>query len=201
MMKLYGTRMSRAGRCMWVLEELGLPYEQRPVGAQDGSTRTPEYLALNPSGKVPVLDDDGFVLRESLAIAFYLVSKVPTPLWPDDLQARAFIHQWASWAATEVEGPLGVIFLEKRRAEGAELDPGFVAARIATARNAIELLEQHLSANRYVASEDFTLGDLLACSVMALVPMFIDMAPYPNVGEWMSRCTARPAWGRAEARQ
>jgi glutathione S-transferase len=200
MVKIYGTRMSRAGRCMWLLEELGLAYEQVPVDVQAGETRTPAYLTLNPSGKVPVLDDAGFVLRESLAIAFYLVSKNATPLWPDDIRTRALIHQWASWAVTEVEGPLGVIFLERRRVAGAELDPAFVAARIATARNALDLLEKRLSIHRYVASNEFTLGDLLACAVMTLVPMFINLAPYPAIVEWMSRCTARAAWASAEAR-
>lgn len=200
-MKIYGTRMSRAGRCMWVLEELGFAYEQVAVNVQMGETRTPEYLALNPSGKVPVLDDDGFVMRESMAIALYLVSKATTPLWPDDMQTRAKIYQWASWAATEVEGPLGVIFLERRRMGEAELDPEFVAARITTARNALELLENYLTSHPYVAGDNFTLGDLLACSVMTLVPMFIELAPYPAICDWMARCTARPASARAEAKR
>ncbi|NIJ09625.1 glutathione S-transferase [Sphingomonas vulcanisoli] len=202
MIKIYGTRMSRAGRCMWLLEELGLPYEQVPVGSQDGSDKTPEFLAVNPAGKVPALDDDGFFLRESLAILFYLVAKQPTPLWPDDLHVRALIHQWASWAMTEVEAPLTVIMYETRRAAGGSVDPEFLEPRKTTAYKAIALLEARLSAHPYVASDAFTLGDLIASSVTSLAPMFLDLSPYPAVKEWVARCTtARPAWGRAEARQ
>lgn len=201
MIRIYGTRMSRAGRCMWLLEELGLGYEQVPVSAQDGSSKAPAFLAVNPAGKVPALDDDGFILRESLAILFYLVSRQPTPLWPDDIHVRALIQQWASWAMTEVEAPLTIIILESRRAAGKPLDPDAIEARKTTARNAIALLDAKLSANPYVASDAFTLGDLIASSVMTLVPMFVDLAPYPAVTEWVARCTAaRPAWSRAEAR-
>lgn len=199
-MKIYGTRMSRAGRCMWLLEELGLDYNQIAVGSQDGSNRTPEFLAINPAGKVPVLDDDGFVLRESLAIALYLVAKVPTPLWPDDPRTRGLILQWASWAATELEAPLSVIFVERRRAGGAALDPAVVDGRIATARAALDVLEGHLATHSHVADDRFTLGDLIASSTVALAPMFIDLAAYPAVQAWMARCTDRPARQRAEAR-
>jgi glutathione S-transferase len=201
MLKLYGKQRSRAARCLWVLEEMGLAYTQIPVDTQNGETRTQEYLTMNPAGKVPLIDDNGFVLRESLAINAYLVAKADTPLWPDDVHHRAFINQWSSWATTEMEVPLNAVFRAKRRAgtTGAEVDPAFIADNMDIARKTLQLLEDHLVAHRYVASEAFTLGDINAYTAAMLVPMFQDISAYPAVQEWMMRCSARPAWKRVMA--
>lgn len=100
-MKLYGAAYSRAGRCIWMLEEIGQPYDH--VGTSPrGETRTPEMLKLNPNGHVPVLDDNGYVIWESLAINQYLAEKTGI-LWPAGAQAHGQIAQWSLWAMTEVE--------------------------------------------------------------------------------------------------
>jgi len=200
MLKIYGKQRSRTARCLWVLEEMGLAYTQVSVDTQSGETRTPEYRALNPAGKVPVIDDDGFVLRESIAINAYLVTKADTALWPDDVHIQAYINQWSCWATTEMEIPLNAIFRAKRRAgTGAEVDPAFIADNLELARNTLKVLEDHLANHPYVASGVFTLGDINAYTAAMLVPMFQDLAPYPAVQEWMQRCGARPAWKRVTA--
>jgi glutathione S-transferase len=201
MLKIYGKRHSRAARCLWVLEEMGLPYTQVPLDTQRGDTHTREYMTLNPAGKVPTIDDDGFVLRESLAINAYLVGKADTRIWPDDVQSRAYINQWSSWATTEMEIPLNAIFHAKRRAaaKGAGVDPAFITDNILAAGKALQLLEDHLVAHRYVACEAFTLGDINAFTAVMLVPMFRDLSDCPAVQEWMMRCSARPAWRRVTA--
>jgi len=201
MLKIYGKRQSRAARCLWLLEEMGLPYEQMPVDTQNGDTRTPAYLGLNPSGKVPTLDDDGFALRESIAITTYLVEKAETPLWPADVRTRALIQQWSSWAVTDMESPLNAMFREKRRmaAAGAAPDAGFMAAQDELATKAIKVLDTAVAAHPYVVGETFTLGDINAYTAAMLAPMFVDLSGYPAVRDWMSRCAARPAWKRVEA--
>jgi glutathione S-transferase len=201
MLKIYGKQRSRAARCLWVLEEMGIPYTQVPLDTQRGDTRTPEYLAVNPAGKVPTMDDDGFVLRESLAINAYLTSKVAGPLWPDDIRSRAYINQWSSWATTEMEPPLNAIFYAKIRAAaaGVEVDPAFVTDKILAAGRTLQLLEDHLAAHRYVACEAFTLGDINAFTAVMLVPTFRDLSDCPAVQDWMARCSARPAWRRVLA--
>jgi glutathione S-transferase len=201
MLKIYGKQRSRAARCLWVLEEMGLPYTQVPVDTQSGETRTPEFLAINPAGKVPVIDDGGFVLRECLAINAYLVAKADTPLWPLEWRTRAYINQWSSWAATEMEVPLNALFHAKRRAAaaGAEVDGAFMSTTLDVARKTLKLLEDHLIAHRYVACQAFTLGDINAYTAAMLVPMFQDLSDYPAVQEWMTRCGTRPAWKRVTA--
>ena len=74
MITLYGISMSRAGRCVWALEEIGLDYEQVPIHFNDGGARTPEYLAINPNARIPSLIDGDLVLYESMAINHYLAA-------------------------------------------------------------------------------------------------------------------------------
>lgn len=199
-MIIYGRRMSRTGRCLWTLEELGLPYRQVPIDTQQGENRTAEFLALNPSGKVPVLDHDGFVMRESMAINTYLVLQGDTPLWPFGVQIRARIHQWSSWAATELDPPLSTIVHERRRAAtaGGEPNAALLADCLTMAAKALTLLEDHLQSHDYLVGDGFSLADINACSMVMLTPMFLDLAAYPSTQQWVGRCTARAAWQRVE---
>ena len=88
MLRLYGSARSRAVRTLWMLGELGLNYDHKDYLPRAPETRTPEFRALNPNGRVPVIDDDGFVLSESMAINFYLAKKHKSPLYPSDPKTR-----------------------------------------------------------------------------------------------------------------
>ena len=106
-LKIYGVRGSRAIRSIWMAEELkqeiGLDYENIPTHFFEES-KTPEYLAVNPNGRVPALDDDGFILFESLAINLYLAKKhSQSALSPKNLTEDALSTQWSIWALTELE--------------------------------------------------------------------------------------------------
>jgi glutathione S-transferase len=118
---------------MWVLEELGLDYEQVPLNPHAGETRTPDYLALNPSGKIPTLVHDAFVLSESMAINWYLASAFPGTLLPREPSHAAKALQWTSWAITELEPTVVAIMREGRRpkdrARAAPHPPGIPPAR------------------------------------------------------------------------
>src|SRR5215510_10115260 len=131
MIKLYGIPASRASRSLWMLEELGVPYENVRVSFM-GDAQKPEYLAINPNGKIPALDDDGLVLFESLAINLHLARKYGKELWPasPDDQSRAI--QWSIWAMTEVEPPVMTVlrnraFLPEPQRSEAEATAGEVA--------------------------------------------------------------------------
>ncbi len=202
MLELYGNKQSRAARCLWALEELDLPYRQIALDMAAGQNKSPAYLAINPAGKIPTLVDGDFVLPESLAINGYLASKAgPTPLWPDDVRLQTRIAQWSSWAVTEMEFPLTNIIREKRRAaaSGGEADPGFAAAQAGLAGVAMGLLESRLGMHPHVAGDAFTLGDINAFTAAMLGPMFLEMAPFPRVSDWLARCAARAAWQRVQA--
>jgi len=110
MIKLYGTAMSRAGRSLWALEEVGIQYEQVLVA----ETRGPEYLKINPNGHVPTLDDNGTIIWESMAINLYVAEKYgKAPLWPSTVESHGACYQWSFWGMTEVEPHLLAMLMHK----------------------------------------------------------------------------------------
>lgn len=199
MLTIYGGKMSRAARCMWVLEELGLPYRQVLVP----DSKAPAYLALNPMGKVPTLVDGDFVLTESVAINAWLASRQPSDLLPADPQVRARVDQWTSWAITEVEFHFTTMVREVRRAAQAREAPdaALVGQCLANVSATIAVLERHLAeGHAWLAGDGFTLGDINAAFPIAMIAPRLDMAAFPHVSAWLDRCTTRPAWQRVMAR-
>lgn len=198
MLTIYGTKPSRVGRCLWALEEIGLPYRQLAVP----DSKSPAYLALNPMGKVPVLVDGDFVLTESVAINGYLAALAGSDLLPSDPKMRARSDQWTSWAITEVEFHFTVMVREIRRAGGAGEAPNaeVIGACLKGVSDTLGALERHLAAgNAYVAGDSFSVGDINAAFPIAGIAPKIDMTPFPAVSDWLARCTARPAWQRVQA--
>ena len=103
MLKIWGRLSSvNVQKVVWCADELGLRYERRDVGGTFGGNDTPEYLAMNPNGLVPVIEDDGFLLYESNAIVRYLAAKAAGPgaLWPSDARHRADVDRWMEWQST-----------------------------------------------------------------------------------------------------
>lgn len=200
MRKLYGWKRSRAIRCLWVLEELGLEYEHVPLNPNLGETRTPEYLALNPSGKIPTLVEDDFVLTESIAINAYLASRQPNRLWPDSPRSIAKLNQWVSWGVTELEPPVVAIFREGRRPPESIDQTRIAAWRDDVAAKLKHVLEAHLSRHpSLLPGEDFTLADLNLAALVGNVRSF-NLLPDECVhtARWLERCLARPAWLRLQ---
>ena len=105
MIKIYGQIMSRAPRCLWLLEEADVPYELVPVNQMEGEAQKPEVLAVNPNGKVPAMEDGDLKLFESMAINLYLGRKYGGPLWPSEEADQARTTQWSFWGMTEIEPP------------------------------------------------------------------------------------------------
>ncbi|WP_114951617.1 glutathione S-transferase family protein [Sphingosinicella terrae] len=202
MLTLYGRKLSRAARCLWALEELGLPYRQVPIDTNNGESRREGYLALNPAGKVPTLVDEDFVLRESVAINHYLVGLAPNPLWPDQLRVQALILQWSSWSVTEVEFHFTLVVRELRRAAAAEEAPDakLVGDALSAVSGTLATLEAHLAGGTaWVAGDAFTIGDVNTAFPIIGLSQRIDMAPFPAIRDWLARCTSRPAWHRVQA--
>ena len=106
-LKIYGVARARAARVLWMVKELGLDYEHVRVDFATGETRQPAHLALNPNGHIPVIDDNGFILWESMAINLYLAKKYGAGgLYPSRLEDEARAWQWSLWSMTEVERPV-----------------------------------------------------------------------------------------------
>lgn len=195
MIVFYGSPMSSAGRSRWMLEEVGVPYEYRKVDVRGGGTRTPEFLAENPAGKVPFLVDGDLRLNESVAINFYLAERYQKDMWSDDLAERAAIYQWTLWAMTNLQ-PAGLKVMKSAmgpaEAKGA---PDVVEAR-ESCGELIGYLERTLSGPHLVGRR-FTVADVNVGSVVNLVLRVGAGGDAPRVTEWMESMRARPAYQRA----
>src|SRR5262249_32598657 len=102
--KIYGVPRSRAFRTLWLAQELGLDYENLAGGFRPGEARQPAFLKINPNGHVPAIDDNGFILWESMAINLYLAKKYGLgTLYPTSLEGEAQAWQWSLWGMTELE--------------------------------------------------------------------------------------------------
>jgi len=136
-LKIYGVARSRAFRTLWMAKELGLDYEHINVDFATGETRTPAHLARNPNGHIPVIDEDGFVLWESMAINLYLAKKHSLGrLYPRRLEDEARAWQWSFWGMTEVERPVltalfnrAILPEDERDAAAADARPAAQGAR------------------------------------------------------------------------
>ncbi len=194
LLTLYGAMASRAHRVVWMLKECGLTFNHVQTRFLDGSTRKPEFLAINPNGRVPVLDDNGFVLFESLAINLYLAKTYGGPLAPANAQEDALALQWGFWVMSEVEKPL--LFASANRALFAEgfRDEEQALMAIAKLDRPFKVLDAHLANRPHVLGQRFTVADLNIATVMDLAPQCgIALDAWPHLNEWHQRCLARPA--------
>jgi len=122
-LRIYGIARTRAFRALWIATEVGLDYEHLPIEIGDAGARAPEFLAINPNGRLPVIVDDGFVLFESLAITLYLAKKHSNGnLYPGTLQGEAWTWQWTMWALTEVDRGVNIWSLHAVRLPPDERD-------------------------------------------------------------------------------
>ncbi len=202
MIKLYGVPQSRAGRCIWMLEELGVPFELVPVSFA-GDNKKPEYLKVNPNGRVPALEDDGLVLFESLAINLHLARKYDKGLWPKAVDDQSRAIQWSLWAANELEPHVIAYLLNTRMLPEAMRDAAKVKAAQEALPRPLAVLEQSLAGREHVLGGAFSVADLNIASVLTLGWRLgaFDAGAYPNVTAWLERVNARPAAQRASARR
>jgi glutathione S-transferase len=195
MLKVYGTSMSRAGRALWAAEELGLKFEHIPVGIADGSTRKPEHLRLNPNGHIPVIDDDGTILWESMAINLYLAEKYgKAPFWPTAAGDRARVYQWSFWGMTEAEPHLIAVFRNRVMLPKEQRNEQAATDALESLKAPIKVLDEHLKGRPHLLGSDYTIADLNVASVLLLAPMIgVDMSGVPAARAWLEKCLARPA--------
>jgi glutathione S-transferase len=179
MLKLYGSDRSRASIVKWYLEELSVPYEFVKLDMQAGEHRQPEFLAINPMGKVPAIVDGDFQLWESGAILLYLAEKYGKP---PSVEERAIIAQWVLFANSSLATG---IFVETNRERE--------MPRLMTPLN--EILEQQ----PFILGNEFTVADVAVGSVLGYIPMMLklDLSAYPSVLNYIKQMTQRPAFQKS----
>ncbi|OYX62565.1 MAG: glutathione S-transferase [Novosphingobium sp. 32-60-15] len=205
-MKLYGALLSPYVRKVAVIcEEKGISWDLARGGP--GST-DPEFLAASPLGKIPAIDDDGFTLADSSAIAFYLEAKYPDPcLLPADPQARGKTVFWDEFADT-VLGTSGLKILFNRLV-GPKLlkvggDEAIALQGEAELPRWLDWLETQVPAQGWLLGDAFTLADIAVASTMrtlAYVGHGVDAAQRPQIAAWYGRVVARPAWAAVAERE
>jgi glutathione S-transferase len=194
-LKIYGVARSRAFRILWMAKELGLDYEHVKVDFATGDTRTPAHLALNPNGQVPVIEDDGFVLWESMAINLYLAKKHSLgKLYPSGLQDEARAWQWSFWGMTEVERPVLTALFHRAVLPEDKRDAAAADAAEKSLAQPLRVLDGALGRSANLLGSEFTVADLNVAAILAWArPAQIDMAPFPKTAEWLKNCAERPA--------
>ena len=190
---------SNVMKVVWLLEELGLPYDRIDLGGPFGGTDTPEYRAMNPNGVVPTLVEDDFVLWESNAVIRYLcAANAPgDAMWPDDPRARGSIDRWMDWQQTTLNRPQSTVFQGLVRMAPERRDHAAIAAAVQEAGRHWGLLDRMLARNDYVAGPAFTLADIaLGVHVHRWLAFDIARPDQPHLRRWYDRLLARPAYAR-----
>jgi glutathione S-transferase len=196
MITLYGSSKSRASRSLVALEELGLTYDHIPLNPRAVLEHREILDKLNPNSHVPVFEEDGFIVWESMAINLHLAETRGGALWPRDARERARVYQWTLWSQTEMDRRDWQVV--RRSGNTAKL-----AAARAEKVAALGILDAALADRPYLLGADFTFADLNVATTISqpnemgridwdrLDPRELGL---PALGAWLERCTARPSW-------
>ena len=196
MLRLYGSAKSRAVRVLWMLGELNVPFDHKDWLPRAPETRTPEYRALNGNARVPTIDDDGFILSESMAINFYLARKHKSALYPADPKVEARALQWSLWETDRLDRQV-VNYVRHSK----ELPEGERKADVAETcwKEMVEsfgVLEAALSKSEWLCGPAFTVGDLNVAAALYR-GLTLDLGKWPKLNAWLRRCWDRPAAKKA----
>ena len=191
MLRIHGSARSRATRTLWMADELGLKFEHNDIAPRSPGTKTPEYLALNPNARVPTIEDDGFVLSESMAINLYLAKK-HGKLYPTDAKNEARTWQWCFWETDRLDRQLTTYANNAFVLPEAQRDAAAAKAAWDEIAPALDVLEIALKQSQWLAGDAFSVADLNVAAAMVRALSF-DLEKWPHVREWLHRCWDRPA--------
>jgi glutathione S-transferase len=199
-MKLYGFPPSpNTWKVRALAAYLGLPLELELVDLTKGGSRTPEFLAINPTGRTPTLVDGDFKLWESNAILQYLASKTENTLWPDDPRSRADIARWQSWQIAHLGGeacqPLTFQRLVKKFMNMGPPDEAVCAKATEAFNKEAKVLDAQLAQHKYIVGDTLTIADFSVVSPLAYAKESeMPIGAYPHVQDWLGRIMSMPSW-------
>lgn len=207
MLTIHGVTRSRASRVIWLCHELDLPFTQVPViqayrlpdPEAEGAplnTLSPAFLRLSPAGAIPVIEDEGLVLSESMACTLHLARKAAAPIGPADATELALMEQWSFFAATTIEpDALTILFLHGRGQAQKGEDAGLVAASAERLVRPLKVLEDRLAVHGNLVGGRFTVADLNVAEVLRYAQGHGELlGQFPAVEAWLAACQARPAF-------
>lgn len=197
MLKVWGRRNAfNVQKVLWLLGELQLPHEQVDVGGPFGGLDDPAFLARNPHGRIPVLEDAGKVVWESHAILRYLAACYGAgTFWSDDPFERSDADRWMDWTLATLQRDFMDLFWRYYRTPEAERDMERVRGLAARCAGHYRLLDRHLAGRAWLAGDRLTLADLPAgATLYRWLSLDLDRPAVPNVAAWYGRLAERPAY-------
>jgi glutathione S-transferase len=204
MITLWGrTNSINVQKVLWVLDHLKVPYERIDAGLQFGVNNSPEFLAMNPNGKIPLINDGGAFVWESHAICKYVCNVTPgQTLYPTDPAPRGQVDQWLDWALGTLYVPMGIVFLQLVRTPEAQRNPARIEEESKKTVDAFRVLNQHMAGRQFVVGSAITLADIVLSAATyrcaglgviqldgpdcsAIQPWFAHMKEQPEFKRWV----------------
>jgi glutathione S-transferase len=198
-LQIYGIAASRALRPLWVAHEMGLVYEHMAVHYVGGATRTPEILAINPNGHIPIVKDGDVVVWESMAQCLWLAqvhgAGKPDSIAPQSANEWAAAYKWSFWTVTECEKDALTVLMHRLAMPEPERKPELATQAESRLRVPMRVLDGAVASMPYLAGDRFTVADVCAASVLfwARSGKF-DFTDFPNAKRWLDACLSRPAF-------
>jgi glutathione S-transferase len=201
MLQLYGNTRSRAMRCLWMLEEMGEPYELIEKSTKADDLQSAEYIRLNPNARIPTLVDGDLVLWESMAINLYLAQKYAGPMQCASPEVLGLATQWSFWATLEMEALLLDLLWHRAVLPEFARDASYAERDELLLEKPLGLLNEALAGRDYLADNTFTVADLNVASILVWGKMArMNLSGHAEVTRWFDSCLARPAYGRVRER-
>ncbi len=197
MLRIWGrTDSYNLQKVMWCVAELGIAHQRIDAGGEYGVTDRPDYLAMNPNGRVPTIDDDGFVLWESNAIVRYLAARHGMgTLCPADPRDRADADRWMTWQSATVGRNMRGLIHALFNPPPDRRDPVAAAPMVETAIGHWAILDVHLNGRAYVMGSDFTMADIpMGAYALRWFDMDIERPAMPGLEAWYDRLRDREAY-------
>jgi glutathione S-transferase len=192
-MRLYEFAPTRSIRARWTLQELGIDFESVTVNLVAGENRRPEFLKINPAGRVPVLVDDDLVLTESVAIVLYLAEKYPHKgLVPTDIKQRAQVNRWLLFAATELEQPLWRILRHTALYPEHLRLPAEVSLARQDFTDMVAVMEDHMHGRQFIVGNTVTVADIVCAHTLDWANEVRLLDGCPQLLGYIERMYARP---------
>lgn len=202
MITIYGSHKTSAGRCYVMLEECGLNYKQIIPDMGKREHKAPDYLQINPNGKVPTLKDGNFVIWESISINRYLAEKYKPELLGSTVEERSLIDQWSVWSMTELQPPMVDLLIQTVFVPAERRDQSIIDKAKSRIPDRLKILDHALANRSNIVSSQFTLADLNLASVAKIgLSLGYDYKEYPHLTKWLMTMTERASFRKVAAMQ
>ncbi|MBC8717515.1 glutathione S-transferase [Ochrobactrum sp. Marseille-Q0166] len=200
MLKIWGRiNSTNVKKVLWAAEELGLAYDQIDVGGKFGGLKNADFLARNPNGLIPLLEDEHTTLWESNVIVRYLAASHPNGgLWIENVAERAEAEKWMDWSSTTLYNDFRDIMMHLIRLPKEERDPAILQRGIDGLTRSLQIAEDALSNQPWLSGKDFGIGDIpLGCYAYAWFEFEISRPSMPHLENWYRRLAQRKAYRKA----